>query len=211
MKSEKETIFEKSLILSYSYKIIIVLDGHGLSDLKNIILKNNCYFLTEEKTSISSEKFNEELEKLCYSAGDYTKSLIKTSYTTQHYLYPLKGSQKFTSKTIQKILKENPVEGYKGVSSLVNNFEIDLKQCTLKFLYTDFNTITKCRLVQMRIEGTEDKSITLSEIEEFVVPWFTKQTGDNQIENLIWESCGCTNDLSEKIPVEYFWGACRDS
>ena len=166
------------------------MDGHGLSDLKNIILKNNCYFLTEEKTSISSEKFNEELEKLCYSAGDYTKSLIKTSYTTQHYLYPLKGSQKFTSKTIQKILKENPVEGYKGVSSLVNNFEIDLKQCTLKFLYTDFNTITKCRLVQMRLEGTEDKSITLSEIEEFVVPWFTKQTGDNQIENLIWESCG---------------------
>ncbi len=38
MKSEKETNFDKSLILSYSYKIIIVLDGHGLSDLKNIIL-----------------------------------------------------------------------------------------------------------------------------------------------------------------------------
>ena len=63
----------------------------------------------------------------------------------------------------------------------------------------------------MRIEGTEDKSITLSEIQEFVVPWFTKQTGDNQIENLIWESCGYTNDLSEDISVEYVWGACRDS
>jgi len=201
----------KNLIPSNSYKVIMILDGHGLSNSKVINLKNGCYFLTEENTSLSSEKFNEDLKRFCDSAGDYTKDLIKTSCTTEHYLHPLKGSQKFTSKTIQNILKEDPIEGYKGVYSIVNNFKIDLKQCVLKFIYTDFNTVTKSRLVQMRIEGTEEKYIALSEIEKFVVPWFTKETDVfEQSENQM-ESCGFINDLSEEIPVVYVWGACRES
>jgi len=210
MKAEKTNIIEKQSIsfsFSVSYRVLFILDGHGVSTDKEIVLKNSCRFLTSKGTTLSSEEFNNFLKDLCYSPIN-TNNVEGFKLIDEHILFPLKGSQKLNGYTIQKIIKDNGIPGY-SITSLVNNFDVNSRQCTLKFLYTNFHPETKCRLVQLRVDGTEEKQISLSEIEEFIVPWFTKISNENEIENLIWESCGFTNDLSTEIPVEYIWGACR--
>lgn len=207
-KKQAEEV-KSNILFSTSYKTIIILDGHGLSKTHNIELKNSCYYLAGENSTLNSTDFNNFLEKLCVTAGSVKNDLMGVKFTKDHILFPLKGSQKFSGYTIQKVIKDKNITDYK-VSSIINNFEIGEKQCSLKFIYTNFHPISKNRLVQLRIEGTDDKNINLSEIEEFITPWFQEKTSDSIIENLIWESCGQTSDLSEPSSIEYVWGACRE-
>lgn len=208
VKKQVEEV-KTDIVFSTSYKTIIILDGHGLSTTQSIELTNSCYYLSAENTTLNSINFNEFLERLCVTAGSVKNELMGIKSTQDHILFPLKGSQKFNGYTIQKVIKAHNITDYK-VSSIINNFEIGEKQCALKFIYTNFHPTSKNRLVQIRIEGTDDKNIKLSEIEEFVTPWFQEKTNDSVIENLIWESCGQTSDLSEPSSIEYVWGACRE-
>jgi hypothetical protein len=199
LKEESKSDFEEKNILP---KTIIIFDGHGFTNKKDVSLIFKHYFLCDEGKTVSSDTFNNIIKQLVKDKGTTDLSIFPNNFDAQreHFLFELTNHQKIFSSNLRKALALN-IDGSYKLKEIAKVIEDQNKSYNLKIQFTNFHPITKHQLVYVRLENKEP--IRLSTLEKLVFPIFI-DTNDP-----VMESCGMALEKFESEAVG-IWGACRE-